>query len=352
VGVLLTFLLSFLGFAPPLLLGGIRNFTVEVWIYSLVRGVYVSPALGSAPAFWTILFLAFPSVLYLLLARRARLLGGTPRPVAHLRAWDRRSVRTYPFLLATLLLLGFLFLMVGSILLTAFRVRGGSLGFENFTSLFAPQVSASLGVDTATALVNTLFFAAMSTTLVLFVVLGAGFARRAHPHAGFLVDVLVFLPLLVSPVILAFALLDFWGGSLGQPATLWVLIVLSQAALALPFVLQSMTLALRSLPPSGRDAAETLGASPWRAFLHVDVPLARGALVAGALFAFALSLGEFAATNFLYVPAYATLVVELFVLQSPAVRMVGAAAALAAVLLLLSFASFAAIVAGGRRVRL
>ena len=48
-----------------------------------------------------------------------------------------------------------------------------------------------------------------------------------------------------------------------------------------------------------REAAASLGASPFRVLLAVDVPVAWRALVAATGFAFAVSLGEFGATSFL-----------------------------------------------------
>jgi thiamine transport system permease protein len=48
-----------------------------------------------------------------------------------------------------------------------------------------------------------------------------------------------------------------------------------------------------------RQAAATLGASPYRAMLVVDLPVIWKPLTAAAGFAFACSLGEFGATSFL-----------------------------------------------------
>jgi thiamine transport system permease protein len=56
---------------------------------------------------------------------------------------------------------------------------------------------------------------------------------------------------------------------------------------------------LRSIDPRLRDAASTLGASPARVWREIDLAFLRRALVAGAGFAFAISLGEFGATSFL-----------------------------------------------------
>ena len=53
------------------------------------------------------------------------------------------------------------------------------------------------------------------------------------------------------------------------------------------------------IPPDLRHAAETLGASPWRRWLNIDLPLLRPALATGVAFSLAMSLGEFGATSFL-----------------------------------------------------
>src|SRR3546814_7852058 len=58
-----------------------------------------------------------------------------------------------------------------------------------------------------------------------------------------------------------------------------------------------MTPVLRSIDERLREAAAVLGASPRRAWLEVDLPLVRRAVLVAAGFAFAISLGEFGATT-------------------------------------------------------
>ncbi len=358
-GALLTFLFSFLSFAPPLILGQYSNWTIEDWIYSLfqLRSTVVSPDLAVAVSLWTVLFLLGPSLLYVLLARHARLFGGTPRPVRTVRL-GARSWRALPFLAASAALVGFVAVMIASVLVGSFVVSSGTtltsarLGTGNWLLLFSPRTTQALGgTSTVGAILNTVFFAVVVTLLLLLVALAAGYARLRHPHVGSLVDLMSFVPMLVSPVILALALWLFYYGTLYVPAFLWVLIVGAQAGLALPFVLETISLALRSHSRYPREAAQTLGARRFRAFLDADVPMAKEALIAGALFAFALSLGEFTATNFLYTPAYTTLVVEMYVLglNHFSATAPGAAAAIGALLVVISLAAFYIILGVGRR---
>ncbi len=124
-----------------------------------------------------------------------------------------------------------------------------------------------------------------------------------------------------------------------------MLIVASQATLALPFVLQAVGSSFRGQPQTYLDAAKTLGSGPWGVLRDVVAPLARPALVTSALFALAMSFGEFAATNFLYIPQYATLVVMMYGMEGH--RLFPAAEALGALLVLVTLAAFGALVHGG-----
>jgi thiamine transport system permease protein len=348
-GALLTFLLSFLGFAAPLLLGGPSNATIEVWIYTLTRTVYATPV-AAGLALWTVGLLAGPAVAYLVVARRTRLVGGRGRGAPRLLPVRWRTPITAALAAPLGALLLFVVAMLGAVVLLSFRIGGIGWGLGNWAVLLSVRTSQAVGIPIGQALVNTLFFAGAATALVLALVLGAAFSSTRPRRVVPALDVLSFLPVLLSPVILALALRTFWGSTLGTPPFLWTLIVASQAALALPFVLQSVRASLRALPPNLRWAAQSLGAPPWRAFWEVDLPLLRPALLSATLFAFALGLGEFAATNFLYIPTYTTLVVEAYVLET--LRLTGPAAALGALLVLVSGAALFLLIRGGTRVRL
>ena len=149
---------------------------------------------------------------------------------------------------------------------------------------------------------------------------------------------------------LSFALASFWRPILGGESMVWLLIVLSQTTLALPFALQSLVVALSRVPATFREAAQTLGSRPWPAYLDTEVPQVRGGLITAGLFAFALSLGEFTATYFLAIPRFTTLPVEIYRLQS--VRLAAPADALAGLLVIVSLLTFLGITIGGRRVEL
>ena len=91
-----------------------------------------------------------------------------------------------------------------------------------------------------------------------------------------------------------------------------LLIPIAQAMVALPLVVRTVAPVLRSVDDRQRQAAATLGASPVRVLLGVDLPVAWRALLAAAGFAFAVSLGEFGATSFLAREDHPTLPVVIY----------------------------------------
>jgi len=79
----------------------------------------------------------------------------------------------------------------------------------------------------------------------------------------------------------------------------WWLIPAVHASVALPYALRSIAPLVASLPTGLGEAAATLGASPWRAWWSVELPLLRPALATATATSLAVSLGEFGATSLL-----------------------------------------------------
>lgn len=120
-----------------------------------------------------------------------------------------------------------------------------------------------------------------------------------------------------------------------------LLLVSAYALLAYPFVAKSLGAALDSLPEHVLQAARTLGATPWRSFWRVTLPLVAPSLRRGLAFAAATALGEFAVTLFLSRPEWATLTTLIYQhLGRAGAANRDAALVLAAVLMLLALLAF------------
>jgi len=76
-------------------------------------------------------------------------------------------------------------------------------------------------------------------------------------------------------------------------------LIAAHVALVLPFVVRSVWVSVRNLDPALERAAASLGATPWRAFRRVTLPLLRPGLFAGLLFAVVVSVNEFVVSLFI-----------------------------------------------------
>lgn len=140
--------------------------------------------------------------------------------------------------------------------------------------------------------------------------LGYKLARGAWVSSRVLVEVLVSLPLALPPVALGYLLLLLFGsqGLLGAflerafglriSFSFWGA-VLAAAVVSLPLAVRSVRVSMENVDVRLEEAAATLGATPWQAFVYVTLPLAWPGLLSGAVLAFIRSLGEFGATMIL-----------------------------------------------------
>lgn len=116
------------------------------------------------------------------------------------------------------------------------------------------------------------------------------------------VETLVSMPLILPPTVLGFYLLLLLGRSgplypFGVRLVFtWGAAVIASAVVALPLFVQTARTAIAGVDPMLEKASASLGASPWRVLVDVTLPLSRRGILAGAVLAFARSLGEFGAT--------------------------------------------------------
>ena len=127
-----------------------------------------------------------------------------------------------------------------------------------------------------------------------------------RPRRGrVLVEALVMLPLVLPPVAVGVGLLllfgrnglDPWLSRLGLSlVATWRGAAVASAVVALPVFVRVARTAFEAVDPRLEAMAATLGASPWRVFWSVTLPLSRRGLIAAAALATARALGEFGAT--------------------------------------------------------
>jgi len=150
--------------------------------------------------------------------------------------------------------------------------------------------------------------AVVSTLLILpFGLAVAWSLARLQWRGKAVVETLVTLPLVLPPVVTGLVLLKLFGrrGFVGHwlheqfgldIVFTWRAVILALAVMSLPLLVRAARTAFEEVNPLFEQIARTLGANEWRILFSVTLPLARRAVLAGILLAFARALGEFGAT--------------------------------------------------------
>jgi molybdate transport system permease protein len=127
------------------------------------------------------------------------------------------------------------------------------------------------------------------------------FSRRRWT---FLVESVVSLPLVLPPTVLGFYLLMAMGSRspLGRWWTEWTghglaftfeALIVASVFYSLPFAVQPIAAAFARVDPPLREASATLGASTWRTFFRITLPLSVEGVIVGLVLSFAHTVGEF-----------------------------------------------------------
>lgn len=166
----------------------------------------------------------------------------------------------------------------------------------------------ALGPQEWTAIWLTLRVALVATVASLPVAICIAYvlARKSFP-GRLLLNGLVHLPLVLPPVVTGYLLLVLFGqqGLIGSIlydifgitfAFRWTGAALAAAIMAFPLMVRAIRLGFEGVDPGLEDAAATLGASRWRIWWTVTLPLVIPGILAGAILGFAKALGEFGAT--------------------------------------------------------
>jgi len=156
-----------------------------------------------------------------------------------------------------------------------------------------------------TAIALSVKLAAIVAGILLVIALPVAYWLTFSRWRGrFVVEAIVALPLVLPPTVLGFYVL-LAIGSRSPIGRLWMAwtghglaftfeaLVLASILYSVPFAVQPISAAFAQLDRSLLDASATLGATSWRTFTRVVLPLSVEGVIAGAVLSFAHTLGEF-----------------------------------------------------------
>ncbi|AXY59626.1 MULTISPECIES: molybdate ABC transporter permease subunit [Acinetobacter] len=165
--------------------------------------------------------------------------------------------------------------------------------------MFSPEELSALYLSAKVALFATLFCLPFAIAL-------AWYLARHEFRLKFLVEAVLQLPMVLPPVVMGYLLLVLFGnhGWIGQYLTQlgielafnWKGAVLASMIVAFPLMVQPIRLSFQLINQQLEQIAGSLGASPWKIFFSISLPLAIPGVVVGSILCFSRSLGEFGAT--------------------------------------------------------
>ncbi|AAG20487.1 iron ABC transporter permease [Halobacterium salinarum] len=346
---LLTFVFTFMSFPIVLALGGLKLATVEVWLYARIQQFDY----GTAAALATLETGLSLALMYVYLRYEGRQsaasAGGRSRPRKRLlgasggREWALRLAGVgYAVVVAVV----FVAPVVSMVAASVGGVTDPTLRWWRFLG----TRQASGRTQPATAVWYSIVFGvgALAVALPMGVVVGAFSARGGRGRR--LADAALMAPVAVSGVVVGFGLLQSLAFGVDIAGTRVQLVgplvvVCAHAIAGYPFVVRNVAPMLAAVDSRVVESARALGASRGRALWDVELPLVWPGVVAGAAFAFAISIGEFDSTVILANESVYTMPVALkrFLIDRTAGPSTGPAAAMGTVLLVVTAASFVVI---------
>ena len=333
----LIFIFTFTSFGVILILGGVRFATLEVEIYRQTANLGNLPIAAALSLVQIGIMLAM-FIVYSRLQRRSAVDLQRGRQSAR----APRNAREWAVVLVNVgVMVVLLFLPLATLVIRSFNVEG------QFTTLYYQGLNANprgsvLFTPPVEAIQNSVAFALVTTVLsVLLGLIAAYLLTQRQLRIARWLDPLFMLPLATSAVTLGFGFII----ALDEPPlnlrTSPLLIPIAHTLVAMPFVVRSVLPALNNISPAVHESAAVLGASPWRVWRYIDIPLISRSLFVGATFAFTISMGEFGASLFVARPDTPTMPVVIYrLLGQPGAVNYGQALAMSTLLMLVCAVSF------------
>ena len=356
----LTFIFTFLSFPIVLALGGLQLATVEVWLFARVQNLELVEA-ATLGAIETALSLG---LIYIYLRFEATQISthgqGQLRSRLPLFAgWrsmlDPRRLGVFVYsLVAAVLFVGPLV----SLVVESLTTPNGAFTLDYYAFLLAQQASAAVGtINPLAAIINSLLFGLGALALALPMGVLVSVVATHEGSGSRFAEALLTAPLAVSGIVLGLGMLQtlvFGTTVFGHRLTVTgpIAIVAAHAIAAYPFVTRNVTPALSGIDDRLVDAARALGADRPTVLVDIELPLIAPALIAGAAFAFAISIGEFDSTVLLAEgvdSATMPVALERYTANRSLGPNLGPATAMGTVLLAVTTGSFMLIDRTGRR---
>jgi len=304
---ILTFIFCFMSFPIVLALGNDVYNTIEILIWNSYKAGHLG--LASSLALLQILITLTLAVVYLRLGR-TRNQDVAPTSTIRTIRFTKYRYREQGLILVYMLSM---LIFIGGPMISIFRAAVYDPMLQQYTAkglvyLFTSGTNGGLGF-----VINTLFYGFLATLLSIILGIPLAYAHKSEKRIlPTLSSMMVLLPLGISSITLAYGLMEAIAVPLGLSLHPWPIIVIAQTIIGLPFTARALEISLNNIDPNILNQADLLGASRFQRFFFVDVPLLLPGILVGAVFAFAMAIGDMTATLLIAIPANYTVAVGVY----------------------------------------
>jgi len=204
----------------------------------------------------------------------------------------------------------FLYVPIGILVLYSFNASRLVTVWGGFSTQWYASLLQNQALKDAALLSLGLAIASASIATVLGTLAALALERARPGRARLLFGGLIAAPMVMPEVITGLSLLLLFVALNVERG--FATVTLAHATLTLCFVTMIVQARLATLDRSLEEAAQDLGASPWRVTMTITLPLALPAIIAGWLLAFTLSLDDLVIASFATGPGATTLPMRIY----------------------------------------
>lgn len=205
----------------------------------------------------------------------------------------------------------FIFLYLPIIILVIYSFNDSKMNiiFSGFTLKWYKELFSNTNL--IDAFLNTMIIAIISTVIstVIGTISAVGLHKYNFPFKN-LINSLIYIPIVIPEIVLGISLLSVY--TLMHLELGILTLILSHIAFSIPFVITSVRSTIASLTPKYEEAAYDLGASKFKTFWYVTLPLIMPGVFSGATLAFTLSLDDVVISYFTAGPGSNTLPLKIY----------------------------------------
>lgn len=218
-------------------------------------------------------------------------------------------LKQLPAILYAAFIYGFLYIPIIILIIFSFNKSRLNAVWTGFTFEWYGKLMQN--TEVLNAVKNSLTVAFTSTIVATMVgTLAAVGMYRYHFRGKTALDGLLYLPIVIPEIVMGISLLTFYA-LVGIPLGLTTIII-AHITFCVPFVVVVVRARLEGFDRSLEEAARDLGASEWKTFRYVTLPIIGPGVLAGALLSFTLSIDDLIISFFVAGPGSTTLPLKIF----------------------------------------